>query len=105
MFGLTLAFKVQAFELPSANGRLAVHHGRLIVVILFEQLLNAISPEQECILLNCLLVLPVVIIDMLLIEIVLLYGWNVRSLDLFIQESLPVEVFEPRVRFNLRVSV
>ncbi len=105
MVVLSLTLDVEALELPRANGRLPVDHRGLVVVVLFEQLLHAVAPEEQRVLLNGLPVLPVIVIYMLLIEIVLLDGGDVGRLQFFIHKTLPVDVLEPGVRFHFGVAV
>jgi hypothetical protein len=82
-----------------------VHHRGLIIVVLFENCLDRVTPQQKVVLLNSLLIFPIVIVNMLLIKIVLRSGRYKRWHHLFVLEVLPRKVTEPGMRFDFRIAI
>ena len=89
MIGAAHAFEVETGVLPCAHRRLPVHNRGLIVAVLLKQLLNTITAEEKRIFLDCILVLPVVVIDMFLVEVVFLMRGDIRCIYFMILETLP----------------
>ena len=105
MLRLSLSVNHQGWELVWADSRTTVHHGLLVVVVLFEKGLDAISSKQKCILCHSLLILPVVVVDMLLIKVVLCVGRGIRGCHPFVYEVLPWKVVKPWMRLYLLVTI
>ena len=77
----------------------------LVEVVPFKEGLHWVPPEKELILLDNFGVLPVVIIDVFQVEVVFCAWGNKGGWDLFVQESLKVVVFQPRMGLNLVVAI
>jgi hypothetical protein len=71
-------------------------------------MLYAVSTKQQLFVINFLLLRLVYgpfMVGMLFVKVVRLFWRNKRSLHLFSQKLLPVEVFEPRMLHNLVSTV
>ena len=77
----------------------------LVKVIALEQLLRRRIRDNIHIFLNCLGILPLLIIYMILVEVDLIRARQVRRPKTTVHEPAPVEVLEPCVRLSLVVAV
>lgn len=55
--------------------------------------------------LNNFSVFPVIIVNMVKVEVVLISRWNIRGFQLLTFEILPRKVLEPRMIFDLFISI
>ena len=89
LFRFPLALKVQARVLACVDRRLPVNYRGLVVHILLEELLYAISAEKQRVFLHDILILPIIIIYMLLVEVVFLGGGYVGADQPLLEEGRP----------------
>lgn len=105
MINFSLSVNHQGWELVCADGRSTMHHGWLVIVVLFEKGLYTISSKQKCILCHSLLILPIVVVDMLLVKVVFCVGRGIRGCHPFVNEVCPWKVVKPWMRLHLLVTI
>lgn len=73
----------------------------LIVVVAFEELLNAVAAQLSLTLLHCFSIFPLLVVHVILVEIVNINVWYILRLHLSAGKSTPIEVIKPRVLLKL----
>ena len=69
----------------------------LIIIIALEQLLHRVSSQLCFALLHCISILPFLVINVILIEVVDMNVWYVLRLHSSVRKGIPVKVLEPRM--------
>lgn len=77
----------------------------LVKVVAFEELLDTGAAQVHLILLDSLGVLPLLIVDVVLVEVDLIRVWDVGRLHSSVDHGLPVEVSEPCVVLHFSVAL
>lgn len=77
----------------------------LVKVIAFEQLLDAGTAQVNLVLLDSFSVLPLLIVDVVLVEVDLARVRDVRCRHCSVNQCLPIEVGEPGVLLNFSVAL
>lgn len=98
------------FTISSAVSKISHHSFFLrciffIEVILVKDHFLALSFEKGLVLLNFILIIPTPVVDMIIVKIFLFYIWNKCWLYCFCFKTIPIEVFEPRMRFHFFASL
>lgn len=73
----------------------------LVVVVACEQSLNAVPSQLRLTFFDSFSVLPLLVIDMIGVEVVNVDIWDVLGVHLLLREGVPVEVLEPWVALQL----
>jgi len=74
----------------------------LVEIVGVEDALLGSTVQDLSLLLHFLCVVPAAVIHMVIVEVLLLNVWYEGGLERFLTESIPVEVFEKWMLFNLK---
>lgn len=78
---------------------------RLIKVVALEQLLRRRVHQVDLVLFHSLRVLPLLIVDVILVEVYVVSVRNVRRSHAALAQSLPIEVSEPSMSLGLSIAI
>jgi len=76
-------------------------HVILVIIVALKQLLHAVAAKLRFALLDCFSVLPLLVVDMICVEVVDVDVGYVRRLHPTRRQGVPVEIVEPRVLLQL----
>jgi hypothetical protein len=76
-------------------------HVVFVKIVAFKEFLHGVSTQLQLTLFDCFCVFPLLIVNVVRVEVVYSDVWDVLRMHLTRVEQIPVQHLEPRMRFQL----